>query len=67
MSLSNQIGLSRFEMEREYKWLTRNPPKDPVKLVKLVGDAVITLIDKNNAAIAKSLAKLGTKESDENF
>ena len=48
-----QVGLSRRELERELQWLMRSPPVDPLQLVKLMGQAIVTLIDKNNAALAK--------------
>ena len=67
MSSSNQIGLSRFELEHEFNWLTRNPPKEPAKLVKFLGKAIISLIVKNNDAIARNLAAEETPESEKNF
>ena len=50
-----QVGLSRRELERELAWLLRHPPSDPAQLAKLFGQIVVTLIDKNNAALAKRL------------
>lgn len=50
------VGLSRRELERELEWLFKRLPDDPRALVKLIGQAVVTLIEKNNAAIAQSLA-----------
>jgi hypothetical protein len=49
----HQIGLSRREMERELNWMLRHMPSDPVQMVKLACQAMITLMDKNNAALAK--------------
>lgn len=67
MSPSDQIGLSRNELEREYNWMTRNPPKEPAKLLKLLGDVIVSLIVKNNETIARSLSTQETPESNENF
>ena len=50
------LGLTRHELERELAWLLRRPPMDPQELVKLFGQVIVTLIDKNNAAIAAALA-----------
>ncbi len=44
-----QVGLTRRELERELNWLLRTLPNDPEKLAKLLGQALVTLIDKNNA------------------
>ena len=52
----HQIGLSRRELERECRWLMRHMPGDPAQLVKMFTDLVVTLIDKNNAAIARHQA-----------
>jgi hypothetical protein len=49
----HHFGLSRRELERECAWLLRNLPAEPGQLVKLLTQVVVTLIDKNNAAIAK--------------
>jgi hypothetical protein len=46
------VGLSRRELERELAWMLRHVPTDPVQLAKLIGQIVVTLIDKNNAALA---------------
>jgi len=54
---SDRIGLSRRELERELQWILRNPPSEPQALVKLFTEAVVTLLDKNNAAIASALAR----------
>lgn len=46
-------GLSRRELERELAWILRTIPGEPQALAKLLAQAIVTLIDKNNAAIAK--------------
>ncbi len=48
----HDVGLSRRELEREMEWLMRHLPSDPAQLAKLLGRVLITLIDKNNAALA---------------
>lgn len=53
----DRIGLSRRELERELQWILRSPPSDPQALVRLFTEAVVTLLDKNNAAIARSLSE----------
>lgn len=50
------LGLSKRELERECAWLMRHIPHDPEALAKLFAQVICTLIDKNNAAIAKHLA-----------
>ena len=67
MSSSDQIGLSQNELEREFNWMTHKAPKDHAKLLKFLGDAIVSLIVKNNEAIARSLATQKTPESNENF
>lgn len=56
MSDPGTYGLTRRQLEREMAWLMRQPPADPVKLVDLLATSVITLIEKNNAAIARAVA-----------
>ena len=53
----DRIGLSRRELERELQWILRSPPSDPQALVRLFTEAVVTLLDKNNAAIARALSE----------
>jgi hypothetical protein len=54
MNAAGQQGLSRRELERELRWLMHKAPKDPTKLAEFLGQVVVTLIDKNNAALARS-------------
>ena len=49
------LGLSRRDLEREMTWMLRRLPSDPAKVPAALADAVVALIDKNNAAIAQSL------------
>jgi hypothetical protein len=50
------VGLTRRELEREAQWIMRNLPADPRQLAKLMTQVLVTLIDKNNAALAKRVA-----------
>lgn len=47
-------GLSRRELERELEWLLRRAPREPAELAQFLGDVIVTLIDKNNTALAQS-------------
>ena len=51
----HDVGLTRRELEREMQWLMRSLPADPAELAKLMGRVLITLIDKNNAALARRI------------
>lgn len=51
-----QTGLSRRELEREVAWMMRHLPSDPAALARLITQVIVTLIDKNNAAIGRALA-----------
>ena len=57
-------GLSRQELEYEARWLLRKVKSDvdapTMKVMENLVDVVITLIDKNNAALAR---RLETRES----
>lgn len=55
--VQGQVGLTRRELERELAWMLRSVPEDPKELVKLFTQTVVTLMDKNNEAIARSLAQ----------
>jgi len=50
-----QTGLSRRGLEREVAWMMRHVPSDPTALAKLITQVIVTLIDKNNAAIGRRL------------
>ena len=47
-------GLSRRQLEYHLQWLLRHKPRDPDKLIDFLGGVVVTLIEKNNAALAKA-------------
>lgn len=55
--VQGQVGLTRREMERELAWMLRSVPDDPREFVKLFTQTVVALMDKNNEAIARSLAQ----------
>ena len=50
-------GLTRHELERQLGWMLRRCPKDPGKLPEFLGEVVVTLIDRNNAAHARFAAQ----------
>ena len=52
------VGLSRRELETEMRWMLRRLPDDPVAMPTALAEAVVVLIDKNNAALAEHLARL---------
>jgi hypothetical protein len=49
------VGLTRRELEREAQWLMRHLPTDPAQLTRLMTQLVVTLIEKNNAALARRI------------
>jgi len=52
------FGLSRRELEEAWRWLLVKPlPKDPDKLVEALGRMMVTLICRNNEALARSVAE----------
>ena len=61
-----QVGLSRRQLEQEMKWLLRRVPGDKA-MAKALSDAFITLITKNNQALAASLGRSRRGRRDEGF
>jgi hypothetical protein len=57
VSERKQVGLSRRDMEWIVAGMTRRVPSDPAEIGKLLSEVVITLIEKNNAAISRALAR----------
>lgn len=49
-------GLSRSQLEYQLGWMLRQQPSDPTKLVEFLGDVMVTLIVKNNEALAHRAA-----------
>ena len=62
-----RIGLSRRELERELNWLLRSPPDDPQKMAKLLAQAIVTLLEKNNARIAEDLQQDSAPDVEDDF
>jgi hypothetical protein len=52
-----ECGLSRRELEYQLRWMLRRLPSDPDKVPEFLGEVVVTLIEKNNAAIARWTAE----------
>jgi hypothetical protein len=50
-------GLSRAQLEYQLQWLLRQQPSDPAKVVEFLGGVMVTLIDKNNEALARLAAQ----------
>jgi hypothetical protein len=55
--MPESLGLSRVQLEREARWMLRRLPDNPEELPAALADVVISLIEKNNAAIASDLAR----------
>ena len=49
-------GLSRSQLEYELNWMLRQQPSDPGKLAEFLGGVMVTLIEKNNDALARRAA-----------
>jgi hypothetical protein len=52
-----EFGLSRRQLEYQLQWMLRQRPKDPEKLVEFLGEVIVTLIEKNNTALARTAAE----------
>lgn len=57
MPLQTVMGMTKRELESEVRWRMRRAPEDPKELHDYLTDLMVELIDKNNAAIAESLAE----------
>lgn len=49
-------GIPPHELERELSWQLRKMPADPAKTAAFLGDLIVTMIAKNNAALTRQLA-----------
>jgi hypothetical protein len=49
----DKIGLSRREMEWTLQGILRNAPADPQALVRLLSEAIMAIVEQNNAALAR--------------
>jgi hypothetical protein len=61
------VGLSRSDLEYELKWLLRKMPADPERALDFLTGVIVTLIDKNNAALARHLAAHSERADGEAF
>jgi hypothetical protein len=52
-----QYGLSRRQLEHHLDWMLRKCPRDHDKLPEFLGEVIVTLIEKNNAALARHAAE----------
>ena len=57
MAEHDTVGLDRSDLQYEVKWLMRKMPSDPARAMDFLTDVIVTMIDKNNAAIARHLAE----------
>jgi hypothetical protein len=55
--MPESLGLGRRELEREARWMLRGLPEDPDALPAALVDVMISLIERNNAALASDLAR----------
>ena len=62
-----RVGLSKADLEYEVGWALRRMPADPAKLTGFLTDLMVALIDKNNAALARSLAPGASDDEPEEF
>jgi hypothetical protein len=67
MSEGPSYGLSRRDLEYHLRWMLRKMPKSPSKMPQFLGEVMITLIEKNNAALAKCAAEEERVEMPDKF
>lgn len=67
MAEHNGYGLSRSELEYELRWMLRKAPSDAAKLPEFLGEVLITLIEKNNQALARANAELDRPDMPDGF
>jgi hypothetical protein len=65
MQGAKKIGLSRREMEWAVQGALRHAPGDPGALARHLVELMMTLIEKNNAAIAGALVGSGEPQDDD--
>jgi hypothetical protein len=53
--LKPKVGLSRRDMEWVVEGMLRSAPKDPALMARALCDLMMALIEKNNAALARSM------------
>ena len=62
-----QLGMSRRQLEYELQWMLKRMPRDSgisAQTIKQLCEVMVALIDKNNAAIARSLAEQEPPEAE---
>jgi hypothetical protein len=57
-------GIPLHELERELAWQLRKMPADPSKAAAFLGDLIVTMIAKNNAALTRQLGGQQAVESE---
>jgi len=60
-----KVGLSRRELEWAVQGMLRQAPADPAGLARHLAELVMTLIEKNNAAIARAIEGREGQHDDE--
>lgn len=55
MANNTGVGLSRSELKYEANWIMRQAPRDQDKMQDFLVDVLVSLIAKNNAAVASAL------------
>jgi hypothetical protein len=61
---AKKIGLSRRELEWTVQGMLRQAPADPAALARLIADMMVTLMERNNAAIARALGARDEADDD---
>lgn len=62
MDPKKKLGLSRRDMEWVVSGMLQKVPSDPTALAKHLAEMVMTLIEKNNAAVERQLAERRANE-----
>jgi hypothetical protein len=57
VTAGSHYGLTRRELEYHLRWMLRKMPKDAEKMPEFLGEVMLTLIEKNNEALAKCMAE----------
>lgn len=60
-------GLPRSKLEYHLRWMLRKAPSNPDKLAQFLGEVMITLIEKNNEALAKTAAEKDRQDMPDDF
>jgi hypothetical protein len=65
VSKPKPVGMSKRDLEWAVASMTRQLPSNPADLAKALTDVIVTLIDKNNQAIAQALDNERNQERDD--